>query len=127
MTLFAVHAMLPICVDKGVLSPPHQAHFTSYKKEEKMTMKKIWVAILAACFALPFLAEVYLGNNLQEQRFGFAVSGSGGTMGNDRGYTSAFIPGIGAFLRANAKLGAEYVIAEDADYNTLKVFAQLAF
>lgn len=55
MTLFAVHAMLPICVDKGVLSPPHQAHFTSYKKEEKMTMRKIWVAILAACFALPFL------------------------------------------------------------------------
>lgn len=71
MTLFAVHAMLPICVDKGVFSPPHQAHFTSYKKEEKMTMRKIWVAILAACFALPFLVEVYQGN-LQDRWFGFA-------------------------------------------------------
>lgn len=50
-----------------------------------------------------------------------------GVTGEERGYTSAFIPGIGAFLKANAKLGAECVIAEDADYNTLKVFALLAF
>lgn len=50
-----------------------------------------------------------------------------GVPGDDRDYTYAVIPGIGAFLRANAKLGAEYVMAEHSDYNTLKVFAQLAF
>lgn len=50
-----------------------------------------------------------------------------GVPGDDRDYTHAVIPGIGAFLRANAKLGAEYVLAEHSDYNTLKVFAQLAF
>lgn len=50
-----------------------------------------------------------------------------GVISDEREYTSAVIPGIGAFLRANAKLGAEYVIADESDYNTLKVFAQLAF
>ncbi len=45
----------------------------------------------------------------------------------DRGYKSAAIPGIGAFLRANAKLGAEYRIAENSDHNILKVYAQLVF
>ncbi|MCW8795989.1 MAG: hypothetical protein OQK67_02885 [Chlorobium sp.] len=47
--------------------------------------------------------------------------------GDERTYTSAIIPGFAAFIRANAKLGSEFVIGNGQDDNTLKVFAQLAF
>jgi len=46
---------------------------------------------------------------------------------NSRGYSSASIPGFAAFLRANAKLGAEYRITDVTEENILKVYAQMAF